>query len=267
MKQKSLGFKIGAVLAALHFCLVVLAFLAMVNSRSSTSGLVFIWFYFLDAPLLLFFPSSALKLFGVYAPLVQFGIFGSGMWFLIPWVIDRAVTRVFPQGTRTARVLVIVIAIPLLVAGFVRLSFFSVKHSIRQERPAELEKTLNNASTDFLTGKVIFEAPGLVSSINRMSCRPGAGVELLLALPQGVVFLDSAYQVQHKLDFPGRRFWNIEPIKENGVQVCGFLAYRYMESVYLLDPEGKERMCARTARPRPYTAIPTTPMGSRTLLF
>ncbi len=240
MKQKSLGFKIGAVLAALHFCLVVLAFLAMVNSRSSTSGLVFIWFYFLDAPLLLLFPSSILKLFGVFAPLIQFGIFGSSLWFLVPWVTDLAVTRVFPRGTRIARVLVIVIAIPLLVAGFVRLSFFSVKHSIQQERPAELEKTLNNASTDFLTAKVIFEAPGQVSNINLMSCRPGVGVELLLSLSQGVVFLDSTYQTQHRVDFPGRRFWTIEPFKVDSTQACGFLAYRYMENVYLLDSEGKE---------------------------
>lgn len=185
MKQKSIGFKIGVALAAIHLILVVLAFVAMINSRSSTAGLIFVWFYFLNAPLLLLFPSSVLKLIGVSAPLIQFGVFGSGMWFLIPWLIDFAVSRIFANVSRTVRALIIAGAIPLILVGFFRLSFFSTKLLIQQERPEELKKMLNQASSDFLIGKVIFEdyAPGGVRSITQTSCRPGAGMELLLAMP------------------------------------------------------------------------------------
>src|SRR5574341_298284 len=243
MKQKSLGFKFGIALAALHFCMVLLAFLAMVKSRSSTSGLVFIWFYFLDAPLLLLFPSSVLKLFGVYAPIVQFGVFGSGMWFLIPWLIDLAVTRVSPRWTRPMRVLIIAIAIPLLLAVFVRLSFLSTKLLIQQERPAELKKALNQASSDFLTGKVVFEddAPGGVSNITRGNCRPGSGTEYLLALPRGIVFLNENYQEQARLNLSDRMgFKSIEPLFLDATHTCAFLGYMFQNGIYVFDAGGKE---------------------------
>lgn len=242
MKQKSIGFKVGIVLAGVHLCLSLLAFLAMIKSHSSTAGLVFIWFYFLDAPLLLLLPSS-LKLFGVYAPLIQFGVFGSGMWFLIPWLIDLAVSRIFARVSGAIRVVVIIGAVPLILFGFFRVSFFSTKLLIQQERPEELKNILNRASSDFLTGKVIFEdyAPGGISSITQMSCRPLLGTELVLALPRDVVFLNESYQEQYRLNLSERKgFKSIEPLLMDGTHSCGFLSYMFQEGIHLFDLNGKE---------------------------
>jgi hypothetical protein len=241
MKQKSIGFKIGVVLAAVHLCLTVLAFFAYINSRSSTAGLVFIWFFSLDAPILLL-PFSVFQIFGVAAPLIQFGVFGSALWFLIPWLIDMAFTCVFPNGKRLVGAIVIVGAIPFLLAGFSQLGFLSLKLMIRRERPAELKKVLNRASSDFLTEKVIFEdnAAGTVNSISRMNCRPGAGMELIVAMSGGIVFLNESYQEQSRLKFADRRFNTIEPLDMDGTHSCRFLAYRYGEGAHLFDLERKE---------------------------
>lgn len=243
MKSKSLGFKIGMVLAGIHLCLAVLAFIAMINSRSSTSSLVFIWFFFLDAPLLLLVPASTLKIFGVSAPLVQFGIFGSALWFMIPWLTDTIVRSVFRTASNRVRIIIIIGLIPLVLAGFFRLSFFSTKLLVQQERPEELKQKLNQASSDFLTGKVVFEdyAPAGVTSISRMKCRPSGREELVLALPQSVVFLDDSYQVQHKLNLVDRKaFKKIEPLIIDGAPSCEYLGYMYPEGVHFYGPEGKE---------------------------
>lgn len=240
---KTIGFKIGVVLAIIHFSLVILAYLAAMKSHSSTAALVYVWFFFLDAPILLLLKSSA-KLFGDIAPLIQFGVFGSALWFFIPWLIDKALTRISSNVTRTVRVVIIVGAIPLILSGFYRLSFMLTKLSIQQERPAALKKMLNSATSDFLTEKVIFEehyAPAGISSITRMSCRPGAGTEMLLALPKGVVFLNENYQEQNRLNLSDRKSFNsIEPLVQVGTQSCQFLAHKFQEDVYLLNSEGKE---------------------------
>lgn len=241
MKHKSIGFKIGIVLAVFHLCLTLLAFFAYIKCRSSTAGLVFIWFFVLDAPILLLLPSVIFKTFGVVAPLIQFGIFGSAFWFLIPWLIDLALRHVFPNGKRLVRAIVIVGAIPIILVGFSHLSNFSTKRTIQQKRPAELKKMLNSATSDFLTEKVIFEddAWGPVTSINRMVCKSGSGMEFIVAMYGGIVFLNESYQEQGRLNLAGRRFNMTEPLYDN-TNSCRFLAYRYGEGVYLFDLEGKE---------------------------
>jgi hypothetical protein len=241
MKHMSLGFVIGVVLALLHLCLAVSSFLAMRQSHSSTAGLAFLPFFFLDAPLFLL-PSSALRIFGMAAPLIQFGVLGSAMWFLIPWLIDKAVTRLFPNGNRAVRAIIIVATIPLLLFGFTRLSFFSVKLAIQRERPAELKSVLNQASSAFLTEKVVFQdsEPGYISGITRMNCRPGAGTELLLSLPRGIAFLNDNYREQHRLNLSEQRFHTIQPLAADDTHSCRFLAYKFQEGVHLFDLEGKE---------------------------
>src|SRR3989304_3655112 len=241
MNKNTIGFKIGVAIAAIHLCLVMFAFFAALHSKSSTSGLVYVWFYFLDAPILLLLPFSV-NLFGKIAPLIQFGVFGSAMWFMIPWLIDKVVTRVFPNGTRTVRGIIISGAIPLLLVGLVCSSGVSTKLIIQRERPAELKTMLNSASSDFLTGKVIFEADALsgISSINRMNCRAGADMELLLALPREVVFLNESYQEKRRLDFSGQVFKTIDPLDMDGTHSCKFIAYKFQEGVYLFDSKGKE---------------------------
>jgi len=241
MKQKSVGFKVGVVLAAVHLCLAVLAFISYVGSSSSTAGLVFVRFFSLDAPILLL-PYPIFKLFGEAAPLIQFGVLGSAMWFLIPWLMDRAITLLFPNGKWIVRVIIIAGAIPVILAGFDRLSSFSMKLMTQRERPAELKKVLNHASSNFLTEKVIFEdnACGTVRSISRMSCRGGDGTELIVAMGGGIAFLNESYQEQGRLNFSGRRFRTIEPLNTDDSNSCRFIAYRYGEGIYLLDAGGKE---------------------------
>lgn len=242
-KSKSVGFKIGVLLAAVHLCLAILAFLALIKSHSSTAGLVFIWFFFLDAPLLLLLPPPLFTIFGIASPLIQYGVIGSALWFLIPWLIDKAVTRISPNITRTVRIIIVIGIIPFILAGFYRLSFFSTKLLVQRERPAELKKMLNSATSDFLTEKVVFEeyAPAGISSITRMSCRQGTGKEILLALPRGVVFLNESCQVQYRLNLSDRKsFKSIEPLVVDGDQTCGFLAHMFQEDVFLFNSEGKE---------------------------
>jgi hypothetical protein len=242
IKKKSIGLKIGLSLAGLHLCLVILAFIAYINSSSSTAALVFIWFFFLDAPIRLL-PSSIFDIFGVAAPLISFGVLGSALWFLIPWLIDRGVVNILPSAGRITRWVVVIAAIPLILIGFTFLGNFSVKKSIQRERPAELKKMLNSASSDFLTEKVIFEDNdyGGVSSIRLMNCRPNAGMEILLTLPLGIAFLNNEYQEQHRLNFDQNRFMTIEPIDMDGTGSCMYIAYRLFEGVYLYDSDGKER--------------------------
>lgn len=242
-KRKATGFKIGLLFAAIHLCLAVLAFLAMLKSHSSTAGLVFIWFFFLDAPLLLLMPPALFTVFGEASPLIQYGVIGSGLWFLIPWLIDKAVMRIFPNSSRTARILIIIGIIPFILGGFYRLSFFSTKLLVQRERPSELKKMLNSATSDFLTGKVVFEehAPAGISSVTRMSCRPGAGNEIIVSLPRGVVFLSESYHEQHRLNLPDRKsFSSIEPLVQVGTQAWQLLTHMFQGDVYLLNSEGKE---------------------------
>lgn len=240
-KRKSTGFKVGLLLAAIHLCLAVLAFLAAIKSHSSTAGLVFIWFFFLDAPLLLLLPPTLFNIFGIASPLIQYGVIGSALWFLIPWLIDKAVTRISPNTSRTARVLILIGVIPFILGGFYRLSFFSTKLLVQRERPAELKKMLNSATSDFLTGKVVFEdyAPMGVRSISRMNCRPGIGAELLLALPRGLVFLNENYQEQYRLNLSERKaYQTIQPLYLDGS--CVFLAHMFQEGMHLFGLDEKE---------------------------
>jgi len=242
VKQKSIGFKIGIAFAAIHLCLVILAFFSAITSRSSTAGLVFIWFGFSDAPVL-FLPHAVFQVFGSFAPVIQFGVLGSTLWFLIPWSVVSAYSRIFPKGPRYGNAIILIVVIPLILSGFFRLSFIAVKQSIQQQRPEELKQQLNSATSDFLTGKVIFEdyAAGGVSSITRRTCRPGAGVELLLALPRSIVFLNENHQVQYTLNVSDRKgFKKIEPLDLDSSHSCGFLGYMYSDGAYLFGNDGKE---------------------------
>jgi hypothetical protein len=242
MKQKPIGLKIGIAFALVHLCLVILAFFSVITSRSSTASLVYIWFGFVDAPVL-FLPQSIFHSFGSFGPVIQFGVLGSTLWLLIPWLIVSTYSRIFPKGPRYVSAIILIVIIPFILSGFFRLSFIAVTRSIQQQRPEELKEQLNTASSDFLAGKVIFEdyAPGGVSSITRRNCRTGAGVEILLALPRSIVFLSENYQAQDKLNLSDRKgFKNIEPLDLDGSHACGFLGYMYPDGVTLFDVDGKE---------------------------
>lgn len=242
VKKKSLGLKIGIALAALHLGLVILAFIAYITSSSSTSALVFIWFFFLDAPIRLL-PAAIFDIFGVAAPLISFGVLGSALWFFIPWLLDRLAAKIFPKAGRKIRWGIVIGAIPLILIGFTALGDFAVKKSIQAERPAELKKMLDSASSDFLTEKIILEDIdyGAVSSIRLMNCRPDAGLEIMLTLPWGVAFLNNEYQKQHRIKFGQNRFMTIEPINRDGNGSCTYMAYKLFEGAYLYDSEGNER--------------------------
>ena len=125
MKQKSVGFKTGVILAAIHLCLVIFAFCLYVTSKSSTAGLVFIWFFTLDAPieaLRLFLPAGLFSIGGLAAPLIMYGLWGSLMWFFIAWLTDRLVIQLFRNTKWVVRVVIIIIASLLLLRGFSRLN-------------------------------------------------------------------------------------------------------------------------------------------------
>jgi len=241
MKRKSMGFKIGIILAVFHLCAVIFAFIAATTSHSSTAALVYVIFFLLDAPIILL-PFS-FEIFGTISPVIQFGVLGSALWFLIPWLMDIALARVLPDKKQILRAIIIIAAIPLILIGFYSLSSFLIDRSISQERPEELKKTLNTASSDFLNEKIVFEDNnGSINSINWINCRQKAGVELILAMVGEVIFLNENYQEQRRLKLSpsttGGFNW-IEPLNGKVVDSCQFLAYRFGKGAYLFDSDGK----------------------------
>lgn len=241
MKRTSVGFKVGVVLAVLHLCLVFWAYWVCVHSHSSTAGLVYIFFFFLDAPLLLI-PFSVFKVLGEISPFIEFGIFGSALWFLFPWLIDMAFHRIFPKAKTLLRVIVIIVCIPILLVGFVSLSSLGIRQNIRRERPAELKKSLNRTSSDFLTEKVVFQSDrmGGMSGLGRIPS-PAAGQKgLAVGIFNQVLFLDENYKEQKRLILSRYGLTTLEPLDADGAGSLRFLAYRFGEGVSLFDAEGEK---------------------------
>jgi hypothetical protein len=209
---------------------------------------VFVWFAFLDAPLLVFSPVFARL--GSVAPLAQFGVFGSALWFLIPWSTDTVITRVFPSVTRVTRGIIIGTIVALIAIVFVPIAFFSTGLLVRGERPAELKKTINKASSGFLTVRTIYRDRAMVriSAITRRRCRLGAGAEILLYLPWGVAFLDERYQERHRIIFSRPPYMTIEAMATDSASSCRYLAYRFFEKVQLFDETGKGTMLWQRGR-------------------
>jgi hypothetical protein len=175
--------------------------------------------------------------------MIYFGVLGSTLWFLIPWLMGMVLMRFFPNVKRVVRVLVIVIAIPAILVGFFMLSTFSMKLRIKNERPSELKKVLNSASSEYLTEKIIFaeDNRGSINSIKRVNCKGVNDQEIAIALTGGVVFLDENYRQQSWQSFGGLGFNKIETINADDSSSCEFLAYNYSKGVFLFDLEGKEK--------------------------
>jgi len=238
MKSKSLGFKIGVILAAIHFSLVLFAYVAYVRSSSSTGGLVFLWFFVLDAPLLLL-PTSLIQGMG---PLIQYGVLGSAMWFLMPWLIDRALGVFVSKGNRWGRIILILGAISCILIGFKWLGPVAIKQKTVEQRPAELKASLNQASTAFLKEKsIVLEKDEWTSinGLNWMRCRADAGPELIVTMTDRILFLDEFYQEQHRLTFESG-FNRIEPVCLDKQWDFRFLAYRFGQGLRLFDGGGEE---------------------------
>jgi hypothetical protein len=182
-------------------------------------------------------------IFGVAKPLVSYGVIGSAVWFLIPWLVDWAVAKFFPGAGGKTRWVTVIGAIPLILICFALLGDFAVTQSIQDERPAELKTELNSASSGFLSEKVVFEEKdyGGIGSIRLMRCRPETRMDIMLSLPGKVAFLDDQYQMQHRLQFDQNRFMRIEPIRMGGTGYCGYIAYKLFEGVYLYDSNGNEK--------------------------
>jgi hypothetical protein len=239
MRRTSVGFKVGIVLAVLHLGLAIWAFSAYINCKSSTAGLVFIIFFYLDAPFLLI-PRSIFSVFGEIRPLIEYGILGSALWFLIPYLIDRMFTFTFPNAIKLVRVIIIFTAIPVIFFGFKHLSHFSISHLIKQQRPAELKKSLNKESSNFLAEKIVFEneTEG-VRDIYFFSSREN-NTKFIATLRNGIVFLDDKYQEKSRINFGESGFNSIQPFIADIDYSCRLLAYRYGKGIYIFNEQGKE---------------------------
>jgi len=259
MARKSIGFKIGIVTFCIHFCLAVFAFVAYINSKSSTAGLVFIYFLFLDAPihlLITLLPFSVFDL-NVIMPLIIYGVLGSSLWFLIPWLMVRLFTRVFPNITGRMRWIIVIGIIPLILFGFIFLGSLTTTLSIQQERPDEIKKLLKRTNSGYLAQRVVFDdiSLGGVSSINQNKCGPNADSQTLLACHRGVVFLNDRYEEQSRIVFSGRNFYTtVDPVHTNNDHACRLIAYTHFEHASLLDSDGEEiwKKTAENADRGPY---------------
>jgi len=215
-----------------------------INSKSSTAGLVFIYFSFLDAPIHLFITLLPFSVFdlSVIMPLIIYGVFGSSLWFLIPWLMDRLVIRVFPNVTGTMRWASVIGVIPLFIVGFIFMESLTTTLSIQKERPDELKKLLGSTNSHYLTQRVVFDdiSLGKVSSIIRGSYRPNTSPETVLAFHRGVVFLNDSYEVQSRIEFSDGYFQTVSPVHTADDYTPHFITYKLFEHAALLDYNGKE---------------------------
>ena len=245
MARKSVGFKIGSVTFCIHLCLAVFAFVAYINSQSSTAGLVFIYFFFLDAPihfLITLLPFSVFD-FSVIMPFIIYGIFGSLLWFLIPWIGDRLSTRVFPNITGKIRWISVIGSIPFILLGFIYLGSLSTMLSIRQERPNELKKLLDSTPSGYLNQRVVFDdmSIGGISSISQVASNANAESDILLTCHRGAVFLNGSYEEQSRIMFYRNSFYTtVDPVYTGDIKACYFIAYKLFKQAILLDSNGKE---------------------------
>ena len=237
MTPKSVGFKLGLIVASLHLLLVLLTYAAVVHSTSSTAGLAYLPFMLLDAPILFlggFLPGGDALM---SLPLIAFGGAGSFLWFAIPWLADLLVTRIFPNTRRWVRWLVALAALPALLFAFVPLSHLSVSRSIRNQRPAELKALLKHPAPGALAKRIVWETQGL-DRICGIHPDPAAG-GILLACHRSVPRLDAQFAVQHRLDFP-EYYQSVAPVLVGAGFSGQYIVHRLFEHAALLDPEGRE---------------------------
>ena len=237
MSPKTVGFKLGLIVAILHLLLVLLTYAAVANSTSSTAGLAYLPFMFLDAPIL--FLGGCLPggdtLMGL--PLISFGILGSLLWFAFPWLSDRLVVRWFPRTRRLVRWLVALAALPVLLCAFVPLAHLSVSRSIRDTRPVELKALLKHPVPGILARRTVWET-NLLDRICGIHPDPDTD-GLLLACHRSVLRLDAQFTVQHRLDFP-EYFQSVAPVRIGDGFSGQYIVHRLFEYAALLGPEGRE---------------------------
>lgn len=243
MKTNNFGIKFALILAALHLCLAILAYVSVLDSKSSTAGLVYLWFFFSDAPIL-FIPQEFFKLFGKAHPLVQFGVFGSGLWLGILLTINKLTNKFSPQASNAKRTGIFIASIIAILFGFSFLAGIYMDWFQKSQRPAELTQ-LDAASSDYLKERVVYESGAYdagIKTISYVKCRNGASNELLLTTGGDAVYLDNQYQevsrVNLRPDLNGRFFNRTEPVEDTNQNSCKYLAYSIFDSAYILNDEG-----------------------------
>ena len=246
MTPKSVGFKLGLVTAILHLLLVLLAYAAVAHSTSSTAGLAFLPFLFLDAPILLlggFLPGGDAMM---SQPLIVFGLAGSCLWFAIPWLTDRFVARIFPNTRRWVRWLAAIAVLPAAFFAFNPLSHLSVNRSLRAERPEEIQALLKNPPPGILAKRIVLEAKewGGICGIHP---DPAAG-GILVAFHRGVQRLDPQYNVLSTLPFT-EYYQSVQPVPAAGGLSDRFIVSELFDYAALLGPDGRElwRACGKPA--------------------
>lgn len=71
-------------------------------------------------------PQSIFDIFGGAGQLISYGVSGSALWFLIPWLTDRALVAVFPVAGRAKRAVTVIAVIPAVRICFAILDDFGV---------------------------------------------------------------------------------------------------------------------------------------------
>ena len=237
MTPKSVGFKLGLIAAGLHLVLVALAYAAYAGSSDAQAGLVFIPFFFLDAPLLYLanlLPAAAGDALNSQ-PLILYGVLGSALWFALPWLVDRLVARLFPNARRWARWLVALASLPAFFFAFIPLSTLAISQSIQDERPEELKALLKEPAEGILSKRTVLEIKEF-GGICGLHPEP-AGGGILVACHRGVLRLDAHYAVQSTLPFPDY-FQSVAPVRVGGAE--HFIVHRLFEHAALLGPDGTE---------------------------
>ncbi len=262
MTPKSVGFKLGLIVALLHLLLVLLIDQTVRGSTSSTAAIAYLPLYMLDAPIFTLarlLPASIFEWF-IGTPLVIFGLFGTALWFAIPWLLDRLLARFFRKASRVIRWIVVPVCLPVVVMAFIPLSTWTINQSVLDERPDELKALLDRPVPGALSRRTVLE-----DSTLRGICGIHAGTgtsaegEVLVLFHRGAVRLGRDLTETSRVEFGDTYYQTVEPVRTAGEFDGRFLAYRFFKHAALLGPDGGEiwRAGEKTGQETPLAGVAT----------
>lgn len=230
----SVGMKLGFIFIAIHLITLSIAFLLAADYSNLLNVGIFL---IPDIPLLLLPQPDEGRL-----RFAHFFILGSIMWFCIPVVIDKIVTKLWPRISRAIRYLIILILIPVTLSVCLGLiGSAMVRSDIMEQRP-ELRKLGGKATSNFLTEKVVFEKTHIkaITGIKHGVFNTGTAEEFAFSDGWKVFFTDKQYKETTNLHVPNRQYTELEPLPYRN-KPCWYMAYSYNKSfIALLDHTGKE---------------------------
>lgn len=253
MSKRSVGFKIGVVLAIIHLVFAALVLIPIMDLKSACRMVMGMTpLMLLDGPLMF------LGMF-IHNPFILYGLVGTLMWFLVPVLMDKIIRALFPRVSAMLTATIIIALLPVVVYASKQALFLNTKIFMYFERPKELRNSGGNASSQLLTERVIFneadiagegvlkKGPGgeyrerhLIGNarhIMKGRFNPAGEMEIALSGLRSVAFFDENLGFKSRKEFD-EVATDRALVDVDGDGVCEYLAYEHMTSVSLLSHDG-----------------------------